>query len=103
MLSGNVTEDGVLVVAQWEAREGQSDKIAEILRRFLPRAKAEHGVKLFLIARGRENTAQFLFYELFADEAAYVAHQTSEHFRTLIADEALPLLAKRERAQYVLI
>jgi quinol monooxygenase YgiN len=103
MQSEHMIEDGVLVVAQWEAKEGESDKIAEILKRFLPRAQAEHGVKLFLIGRGRENAAQFIFYELFADESAYATHQTSEHFRTLIAGEALPLLAKRERAQYVLI
>ncbi len=102
MQSGNI-HGGVLVVAQWEAKEGESDKIVKILQRFLPRAQAEPGVKLFLIGRGRENAAQFLFYELFADEAAFAAHQASDHFKTLIAGEALPLLAKRERTQYVLI
>ena len=94
---------GLLVVAQWEAKEGQADKVASILYRFLPEAQREPGVKLFLVSRGRENPAQFLFYELFRDEAAFKAHQESAHFKTYIAGEAVPLLAKRDRAQYALI
>lgn len=99
-VSEATSSGGLLVVAQWEAKEGQADRVAEILRSFLPQAQSEPGVKLFLISRGTENPAQFLFYELFRDEAAFKAHQESAHFKTYIAGEALPLLAKRERAQY---
>jgi quinol monooxygenase YgiN len=94
---------GLLIVAQWEAKEGQADYVAGVLDRFLPEAQSEPGVKLFLIGRNKENPAQFLFYELFRDEAAVKAHQESTHFKTYIAGQALPLLAKRERAQYVLL
>lgn len=94
---------GLLVVAQWEAREGESDRVAAILQRFLPEAQREPGAKLFLIGRSRDNPGQFLFYELFRDEAAFKAHQESAHFKAHIAGEALPLLAKRERAQYSLL
>jgi quinol monooxygenase YgiN len=93
----------VLVVAQWEAKHDEADKVAGILRRFVPQAQNEPGVELFLIGRGRENPALFLFYELFADDAAFMDHQASDHFKTLIAQEALPLLTKRERVQYVLL
>jgi quinol monooxygenase YgiN len=99
-LSDAVDGGGLLVVAQWEAKPGEADKVAAILDRFLPEAQREDGVKLFLISRARDNPAQFLFYELFRDEAAFKAHQESAHFKTYIAGEALPLLAKRERAQY---
>jgi quinol monooxygenase YgiN len=98
-----VNEGGLLVVAQWEAKDGQAERIAGILDRFLPQAQAEPGVKLFLISRATDNPAQFLFYELFRDEAAFKAHQDSAHFKSHIAGEALPLLAKRERAQYALL
>ena len=94
---------GLLVVAQWEAKEGQADRIADILSRFLPEAQHEPGAKLFLISRAKDNPAQFLFYELFRDEAAFKAHQESAHFKACIAGEALPLLAKRERTQYALL
>jgi quinol monooxygenase YgiN len=98
-----VSGGGLLVVAQWEAKQGQADAVVDILHRFLPLAQNDPGVKLFLIGRGKDNPAQFLFYELFVDEAALAAHQASEYFKTLIAGEALPLLSKRERAQYALL
>lgn len=98
-----ISGGGLLVVAQWEAREGQADRVAEILRGFLPEAQSESGVKLFLIGRSKEKPAQFLFYELFRDEAAFKAHQDSAHFKSHIAGQALPLLAKRERSQYALL
>jgi quinol monooxygenase YgiN len=94
---------GLLVVAQWKAKEGQAEAVAAILGRFLPQAQSEPGVKLFLISRGKDDPGQFLFYELFADEAAFAAHQASTHFKTLIAEQALPLLSTRERAQYALL
>ena len=98
-----VSGGGLLVVAQWEAKQGQADAVVDILHRFLPQAQSDPGVKLFLIGRGKDKPAQFLFYELFVDEAALAAHQASEYFKTLIAGEALPLLSKRERAQYALL
>ena len=102
-ISEAVKGGGLLVVAQWDAKPGQADRIADILSRFLPEAQSEPGAKLFLISRAKENPAQFLFYELFRDEAAFKAHQESAHFKTYIAGQALPLLEKRERAQYALL
>ncbi len=102
-ISEAVSDGGVLVVAQWEAKEDQADKVAEILDRFLPQAQAEPGAKLFLISRAKDNPAQFLFYELFRDEAALKAHQESPHFKSYIAGQALPLLTRRERTQYALL
>jgi quinol monooxygenase YgiN len=102
-VSEAVSGGGLLVVAQWEAKEGEADRVAEILSRFLPEAQREPGAQLFLISRAKDNPAQFLFYELFRDEAAFKAHQESEHFKTYIAGQALPLLARRERMQYGLI
>jgi quinol monooxygenase YgiN len=102
-VSEAVSGGGLLVVANWEAKEGQADKVAEILHHFLPEAQKDPGAKLFLISRNKENPAQFLFYELFRDEAALKAHQDSGYFKNYISDQALPLLAKRERAQYALL
>jgi len=102
-VSEAITGGGLLVVAQWEAKEGQADRVADILSRFLPDAQSEPGAKLFLISRAKDNPAQFLLYELFRDEAAFKAHQDSAHFKTYIAEQALPLLARRERTQYALL
>jgi quinol monooxygenase YgiN len=102
-ISQAVHGGGLLVVAQWEAKDGEADKVAGILDRFLPEAQREEGAMMFLISRAKDNPAQFLFYELFRDEAAFKAHQESAHFKAYIAGLALPLLAKRERTQYALL
>ncbi len=94
---------GLAVTATWEACEGESEAVADILARFAPKAREERGVKLFLVHRGVANPAQFMFYELFEDEAAFAAHQQTEHFRSLILGEGVPRLAKRERVQYALL
>lgn len=91
---------GLAVAATWEARDGEADAVADVLSRFAPQAQREPGVKLFLVHRGVENPAQFLFYELFDDAAAFAAHQQTAHFKALILGEGVPRLAKRERVQY---
>ncbi|WGS14266.1 antibiotic biosynthesis monooxygenase [Bradyrhizobium sp. ISRA443] len=102
-ISDAINTGGLLVVAKWEAKPSEADKVAAILDQFLPEAQREDGVKLFLISRAKDDPAQFLFYELFRDEAAFKAHQDSAHFKTYIAGQALPLLSKRERTQYELL
>jgi quinol monooxygenase YgiN len=93
----------VVVIARWTVAPDQESRVVDILARFLPQAQAEPGVKTFQIAHNKENTAEFLFFEVFADEAAFASHQASEHFKTLILGQALPLLADRQRAQYSLL
>jgi quinol monooxygenase YgiN len=92
---------GLAVTALWEAREGEANTVADILARFAPQARQEPGVQLFLVHRSVTNPAQFLFYELFDDTAAFEAHQQTPHFKALIVGEGVPRLSKRERTQYV--
>ena len=85
----------------WEVRTGEADAAADIIARFAPQARKEPGLELLMINRSSENPTQFLFYEVFKDAAAFAAHQETPHFKQMILGEALPLLAKRERVQYV--
>jgi quinol monooxygenase YgiN len=92
--------DGLVVTAFWEAKPGEADSLIEIIRKFLPQAQREPGVKAFQIHQSLTEPEKFFFYEVFKDEAAFAEHQQSEHFKTLIAGQALPKLAKRERTQH---
>ena len=102
MQIGQIT-GGLAVTAMWEARDGEADKVGEILGRFAPQARQEPGMKLFLVHRALENPSQFLFYELFEDAAAFEAHQQTAHFKALILGEGLPRLNRRERVQYAVL
>jgi quinol monooxygenase YgiN len=84
----------------WEVSDGNAEKAADIIARFAPEARKEPGLELLTVNRCTENPSQFLFYEIFADPAAFAAHQETPHFKTLILEEAIPLLKRRERVQY---
>ncbi len=87
----------------WDVRPGEEDAAADIVARFVPEARKEKGLELLMVNRSVTDPRHFLFYEVFADEAAFAAHQETPHFRKLILDEALPRLAGRERVRYELV
>jgi quinol monooxygenase YgiN len=84
----------------WEAREGEAEAAADVIARFAPEARKEPGLELLTVNQCATNPSQFLFYEVFKDAEAFEAHQQTPHFKTLILEEALPRLSKRERVQY---
>jgi quinol monooxygenase YgiN len=100
MVDVNTLRSGLVVTAFWEAKPSEVDALVEIIRRFLPQAQKEPGVYAFQIHQSLTEPEKFFFYEVFKDEDAFAAHQQTEYFKTLIADLALPKLAKRERTQH---
>jgi len=96
----NSLHDGLVVTAFWEAKPGEVDALVGIIREFLPQAQREAGVKAFQIHQSLVEPQKFFFYEVFRDEAAFAEHQQSAHFKALIAGQALPKLARRERMQH---
>src|SRR5262252_4632229 len=85
------------VTVTWEAKDGQGDRVADILRRMASAVRAEPGTLMFWPHRSSENDRLFFLYELYTDAAAFAAHQETAHFKSLILGEALPKLARRER------
>jgi quinol monooxygenase YgiN len=96
------SNDGrIAFTVTWQTREGEATAAAEIIARFAPEARKEPGLELLTVNQGADDPSRFLFYEVFKDAASFEAHQQTPHFRTLIVEQALPLLSKRERVQYV--
>jgi quinol monooxygenase YgiN len=91
----------VALAATWEAKEGEAEAVARILRRMADAVKSEPGTLLFWPHRSSSNERVFFLYELFADDAAFAAHQQTVHFKRLVVGEALPKLARRERVQFM--
>lgn len=96
----NTLEKGLIVTAFWEARPEEVDTLKGIIRKFLPQAQAEPGVLAFQIHQSLTEPTKFFFYEVFKDEAAFAEHSNAPHFKTLIVEQAVPRLAKRERTQH---
>lgn len=91
----------IALAATWEAKEGQADAVADILRHMANAVKSEPGTLLFWPHRSSSNDRVFFLYELFADDAAFQTHQQTAHFKNLVVGQALPKLARRERVQFM--
>ena len=87
----------VVLAVTWVAREGESDAVADILRRLMALSRAEPGCLQYDVYRDPEDRNSFFLFERYVDEAAFAAHGASPHFRELVLEESLPLLAARER------
>jgi len=92
--------EGFVVAIMLEAKEGQGEALAEILRVMTPPTMAEPGVKLFLSYRSPKNPLQFFVFELYVNEAAWGAHEATDHFKTAVA-QLLPRVTRRERVPFV--
>ena len=88
------------LAATWQAKAGEAEAVADILHRMADAVKSEPGTLLFWPHRSSSDDRVFFLYELFADDAAFAAHQQTEHFKTLVVGEALPKLERRERVQF---
>ena len=59
-------------------------------------ARGEPGCRRFDVLVDLKDPTQAMLYEIYDDEAAFVAHQATDHFKRYLA-EAVPLLEFRER------
>jgi quinol monooxygenase YgiN len=92
--------DGFVVAIMLEAKEGQADALAEILEVLTPPTMAEPGVKLFLPYRSPTNPLMFFIFELYVNEAAWGAHEATDHFKAAVA-QLLPTVTRRERVPFI--
>ena len=92
-----------VIIATWKAKPGKADEVAQILRELAPKVRNEPCAPLFLANRSLQEPDVFVLYEQYRDEAAFIEHQQTEHFKRLVLERALPLLAHRERPAFSLL
>lgn len=90
-----------VVAATYRAKEGEEEKIREILEIMAPLSRAEPGCLLYQAHRSVDDPLVFFLYEQYADEGGYQAHMETEHFADYIRRQAIPRLESRERAFYI--
>ena len=92
--------DGFVVAIMLEAKDGEADAVADILRIMTPPTMAEPKVKLFLSYRSPTNRGLFFIFELYVDESGWAAHEATDHFKASVK-ELLPRLTRRERVPFL--
>lgn len=89
-----------VLVARWVAKEGEEGNVRAAVEQLAGPSRAEPGCLMWQPHRDPEDPRVFLFYEQYADQAAFEAHGASEHFQQYGAGDAIPRLESRERAFY---
>ena len=84
------------IVARWRPRDGQIEKIEAILRELAKEVRREPGNLQFIVNRSRDDPNEFLLYEQYVNEQAFLDHRQTPHFKTLVLEQAVPLLERRE-------
>ena len=92
--------DGFVVAIMLEAKDGEADALAGILRDMTPPTMAEPKVKLFLPYRSPTNPNLFFVFELYAHESGWAAHEATDHFKAAVK-ELVPRVTRRERVPFI--
>jgi quinol monooxygenase YgiN len=85
-----------VIVARWRPRDGQIEKIEAILRALTKEIRREPGNLQFIVNRSHDDPNEFLLYEQYVSEQAFLDHRQTPHFKTLVLEQAVPLLERRE-------
>jgi quinol monooxygenase YgiN len=89
-----------VLIARMTAREGEEERVAELIPRLVEASRTEPGNVHYIAHRDPEDPRVFLMYEQYRDKAAFEAHGQTEHFKTLGVGELFGLMENRERAFY---
>ena len=87
-----------VVSATWTATPGQEDVVRDAIEKLTPPSRAEEGNLFYQAYQDAAEPSVFRMFEIYTDEAAYAAHGASEHFAVYALQQAIPVLADRERA-----
>ena len=87
-----------VVSATWTAQPGQEGVVLDAIERLTPPSREEAGNRFYQAYQDPDEPGIFRLFEIYADEEAYAAHGASDHFKQYALEQAIPVLANRERA-----
>jgi quinol monooxygenase YgiN len=89
-----------VVSAIWIANPGSEGVVLDAIEKLTPPSREESGNRFYQAYQDPAEPSVFRLFEIYEDEDAYAAHGASEHFKRYALEQAIPVLANRERAFY---
>jgi quinol monooxygenase YgiN len=81
----------MIVVAKVKAKPGCEGEMETALTEMVAKVEKETGTLAYTLHRSHKDPSVFMFYEKYADAAAFAAHGATPYFKTLV-EAILPLL-----------
>jgi len=91
----------ILVVAECSTRSDAANELATSLQDLAKATLTEPGCLSYEVFRSLQHAERFVSVERYTDEAAFVAHQQTDHFATIGGGRVLPLLKTRRVQRFV--
>lgn len=89
-----------VVSAVWTAEPGKEQVVRDAIDKLTPPSRTEAGNRFYQAFQDPDEPLVFRLFEIYEDEEAYAAHGASDHFKEYALEQAIPVLANRERAFY---
>jgi quinol monooxygenase YgiN len=89
-----------VVVAQYYAKAGNDNEIAQMLRKMISISLAEPGSAMYIVNRSIDDPRQFLIYEQYHDKAGYEAHMEMYPYKDDVLARIVPMLERSELGFY---
>jgi len=89
-----------VVSAVWTAQPGQEGVVLDAIEKLGPLSREEPGNQAYHAFQDPAEPLVFRLFEIYDDQAAADAHWASAHFKEFALEQAIPVLASRERAFY---
>ena len=90
------TATTITVLAQWRVQEGHLDDVLAHVAGLRTASLAEPGCLHYAAFRSLDAADTLLLVERYRDADALDAHRQSAHYRALVVERILPLLADRQ-------
>lgn len=86
----------ITVIARWQALPGRADSVLALVAALREQSLAEAGCLGYEVFRGATDDDAILLLERYRDHPAIEAHRATSHYRELLVERILPLLASRQ-------
>jgi quinol monooxygenase YgiN len=87
--------DNVVVVAQWQTTRETLGSVLTLVAEMRRQSLAEPGCLGYEVFQGVGEPGALLLLERYRDSAALEAHRASHHYRELVVERIVPVLAGR--------
>ena len=73
-----------ILTVSFRARTGHAEEVAALLGELAVASRSEAGCLLYEVGRNEAEPDRFVLLERYADQAAFEAHQQTEHYTRLV-------------------
>ncbi|MGH7933030.1 MAG: putative quinol monooxygenase [Candidatus Binataceae bacterium] len=74
----------ITLIARIKAKQGSEQKLEEAFRDMIKKVRAnEPGCQAYVLHRNNDDATQFVWYEVYQDQAAFDLHRKTDHMKEM--------------------